>query len=338
MYWVHEDAITKSQRTTDVYGAVTPNGVVELDPWGANTDRSSPGPAFQPHQISGYTKDGNGDQDAMARRYSPTGRFSQPDPYSGSYDFSDPQSLNRYAYVGNDPVNKRDPSGMEPALCMLDGSPINCGTMGMFINSGAGVLGPIRTVKWNPNSDGYGTAGFDTYRAVGHNAGWFNVHGVLITVDAYINGQWAGSATPVFQSFATRSFGGNPFVEVDNNNPLDGPVRTSTNKQSQRGTNATSSDKAQRDCIDRAIRQYVGDQLSMAALGYGAWTAMGFVSLGLVYTRGAVELPEMFHLWEGRSGIVAAYAPLVAGVGNAAKQHVVNYRALQAAVRDCRNH
>ena len=31
-------------------------------------------------------------EDAMARRYNVTGRFSQPDPYSGSYDFSDPQS------------------------------------------------------------------------------------------------------------------------------------------------------------------------------------------------------------------------------------------------------
>jgi hypothetical protein len=57
----------------------------------------------------------------MARRYSPTGRFSQPDPYSGSYDFSDPQSLNRYAYVGNDPVNRKDPSGLAMACTTPDG-------------------------------------------------------------------------------------------------------------------------------------------------------------------------------------------------------------------------
>ena len=49
----------------------------------------------------------------MARRYSPNGRFSQPDPYGGSYNFSDPQSLNRYGYVGNDPVNRKDPSGLD---------------------------------------------------------------------------------------------------------------------------------------------------------------------------------------------------------------------------------
>jgi RHS repeat-associated protein len=110
---VHEDAITKSQRTTDVNGNVTPNGVVELDPWGANTARSSP-TVFQPQTFTGYTRDANGDSDARARRYSPTGRFPQPDPSGGSYDLSNPQSLNRYAYVGNDPVNFRDPSGAEP--------------------------------------------------------------------------------------------------------------------------------------------------------------------------------------------------------------------------------
>jgi hypothetical protein len=85
MYWVREDAITKSKRTTDVYGAV--QSTVELDPWGADTNRSS-NSAFMPRSFTSYTRDLNGDQDAMARRYSVSGRFSQPDPYSGSYDFS----------------------------------------------------------------------------------------------------------------------------------------------------------------------------------------------------------------------------------------------------------
>jgi hypothetical protein len=49
----------------------------------------------------------------MARRYSVGGRFSQPDPYGGSYNFGDPQSMNRYAYTKNDPVNFRDPSGLD---------------------------------------------------------------------------------------------------------------------------------------------------------------------------------------------------------------------------------
>jgi hypothetical protein len=34
-----------------------------------------------------------------------------PDPNGGQV--SDPQTLNRYAYAGNDPVNLVDPDGME---------------------------------------------------------------------------------------------------------------------------------------------------------------------------------------------------------------------------------
>jgi RHS repeat-associated protein len=107
--WVHADPFTKSQRVTDASGNVI--DTVELDPWGANTNRSSASP-FQPQNFTTYIRDGNGQQDAMARRYSVSGRFSQPDPYGGSYNFADPQSLNRYAYTKNDPVNFRDPSGL----------------------------------------------------------------------------------------------------------------------------------------------------------------------------------------------------------------------------------
>jgi RHS repeat-associated protein len=49
----------------------------------------------------------------MHRRYNRFhSRFDQPDPSDGSYDFSDPQSLNRYAYTQNDPVNFIDLSGL----------------------------------------------------------------------------------------------------------------------------------------------------------------------------------------------------------------------------------
>jgi hypothetical protein len=36
----------------------------------------------------------------------------RPDLYYGSYDFSNPQSLNRYAYVGNNPLAFADPIGL----------------------------------------------------------------------------------------------------------------------------------------------------------------------------------------------------------------------------------
>ena len=39
-------------------------------------------------------------------------RFAQPSRWEGSYDLTDPQSFNRYAYVRNDPVTFVDPSGL----------------------------------------------------------------------------------------------------------------------------------------------------------------------------------------------------------------------------------
>ena len=55
---------------------------------------------------------------ANARYYSSQfGRFMSPDPLGG--DVSDPQSLNRYAYVTNSPLSAIDPSGMDG--CVIDG-------------------------------------------------------------------------------------------------------------------------------------------------------------------------------------------------------------------------
>jgi hypothetical protein len=59
----------------------------------------------------------------MHRRYNRYhSRFDQPDPYDGSYDPADPQSLNRYAYVQNDPVNFIDPSGLNDSFIWSGGT------------------------------------------------------------------------------------------------------------------------------------------------------------------------------------------------------------------------
>jgi RHS repeat-associated protein len=50
---------------------------------------------------------------AWARQYNPrSGMWLTPDPYNGSYDFANPQTFNRYIYVGNDPMSYSDPSGL----------------------------------------------------------------------------------------------------------------------------------------------------------------------------------------------------------------------------------
>jgi RHS repeat-associated protein len=54
------------------------------------------------------------------------GRFNRPDPYDGSYDPSNPQSLNRYAYALDAPVTLADPSGLDPNCVDGDDDNIGC--------------------------------------------------------------------------------------------------------------------------------------------------------------------------------------------------------------------
>ncbi len=59
-----------------------------------------------------------GNHQATFRTYSTAnGRWSSPDPYDGSYDAGNPQSLNRYSYVLNNPFGFIDPYGLQ---CVWD--------------------------------------------------------------------------------------------------------------------------------------------------------------------------------------------------------------------------
>src|ERR1017187_1000625 len=79
--------------------------------------------AMLDHDSESYT------DHAQFRQYSnEQGRWHSPDPYSGSYDPGDPQSMNRYAYAGNSPLGAIDPLGLERTC---NGSPgdeggLNC--------------------------------------------------------------------------------------------------------------------------------------------------------------------------------------------------------------------
>jgi RHS repeat-associated protein len=66
------------------------------------------------HKFGSYERDGTGLDYAVNRYYDPQqGRFNQVDPLGmGAANLADPQSLNLYNYVQNDPVNSVDPSGL----------------------------------------------------------------------------------------------------------------------------------------------------------------------------------------------------------------------------------
>ena len=74
------------------------------------------------NNFTGDTQDTiSGTYDTPSRELNPNqGRWISSDPAGlGAVDFSNPQSWNRYGYVGNNPLNLTDPSGLVVPLPVL---------------------------------------------------------------------------------------------------------------------------------------------------------------------------------------------------------------------------
>jgi RHS repeat-associated protein len=78
------------------------------------------------HHFTGKERDTESGLDNFEARYlgSSLGRFMSPDPMGGKTE--DPQSLNRYAYVRNNPLTLTDPSGMNFGLPCSGGNTDTC--------------------------------------------------------------------------------------------------------------------------------------------------------------------------------------------------------------------
>lgn len=104
------------------------------------------------------------DDYADERYYTSTwGRFLTPDPYVATDGLKNPQSWNRYGYVGDDPVNYNDPSGLlmrapegPPQMsCIINGWPWPDIMCQLILGSiGGGVGAPML-----PGPDGRGGGG-----------------------------------------------------------------------------------------------------------------------------------------------------------------------------------
>jgi RHS repeat-associated protein len=119
-YWLHTDHLGSGRKITNTSGTVVYRG--EFDPHGqALYEWHSSGQTYlNSHKYTGYERDWATNLNyAKARTYHHNrGRFMQPDPLGlGAADLTDPQSLNRYSYVGNDPVNFVDPTGLLMMFC-----------------------------------------------------------------------------------------------------------------------------------------------------------------------------------------------------------------------------
>jgi RHS repeat-associated protein len=71
--------------------------------------------SFIPSHFTGKERDSESGNDYFGARYyaSVTGRWLSPDPSGiGSANLADPQSLNLYSYVGNEPLSRIDLMGL----------------------------------------------------------------------------------------------------------------------------------------------------------------------------------------------------------------------------------
>ena len=94
------------------------NGAVisrhDYQPFGEEVTRTSYGSDDVRKQFTGYERDTESELDfAEARYYNPAhGRFTAVDPLMASASTGNPQTWNRYIYVGNNPLNITDPTGL----------------------------------------------------------------------------------------------------------------------------------------------------------------------------------------------------------------------------------
>jgi RHS repeat-associated protein len=124
IYWLHTSHLNSTRAMTDSSGNLSYKG--QFDPHGQMLlEWSATGnPNLNTLKFTGYERDvATGLDYAEARTYKGNrGRFVQPDPKGmGAAKQSQPQSLNPYSYVHNDPVNYVDPGGTDAIIweCVL---------------------------------------------------------------------------------------------------------------------------------------------------------------------------------------------------------------------------
>ncbi|MFA5947631.1 MAG: RHS repeat-associated core domain-containing protein [Candidatus Gracilibacteria bacterium] len=142
----HNDHLSSSSIDTDQNGNLV--NAVNYDPFGVVKTEQINSDYRNPKRYTGKELDGTGLYYYGARYYDPSiGRFISQDPVNGT--LSNPQSINKYSYVLNNPLKYIDPTGMfawdtfGTALMQIGNSILSSFTAG--IQFGGGLLSSIFT-------------------------------------------------------------------------------------------------------------------------------------------------------------------------------------------------
>ena len=188
-------------------------------------------------------------------------------------NIADPQSFNRYAYVGNDPLNFVDPSGLEESWnCFVDGMPVSCASAFGLLSSGAGVIGPLNMQQFN-----YQTGMYEYFHAYADGfSGWIP-QGASYAGDGTVLHNFAGFDEGAFD--LQRDHSVSPFLEFGGERNFahgggggaggNRALRTQKHKQQQDFN----------DCAKKAWRRYRWKYLdtSFTAIAGGAFLGVGIV-------------------------------------------------------------
>jgi RHS repeat-associated protein len=151
VYYFLQDHLGSTRIIANASGGI----VRESDYYPFGGERLVSGTVDDPHKFAGMYLDGeSGLYYTWFRMYDPTlGRWLAPDPIAG--DASDPGSLNRYAYVLNNPVNFIDPLGLDTCTYGPTG-PVNCPPTTIEVT---GSSGPPIHISSGPSVMGTGSGG-----------------------------------------------------------------------------------------------------------------------------------------------------------------------------------
>ena len=125
VHFEHQDWLGTERKRT-AYNAIVESTATSLPFGDAQISSATDGDAYHFAMLDSDSESGT--DHAQFRQYSSTqGRWLSPDPYSGSYDFSNPQSLNRYSYVLNGPLAYTDMLGLDrcEAKTIITLNPVN---------------------------------------------------------------------------------------------------------------------------------------------------------------------------------------------------------------------